>query len=166
MRGQLAEVREGTSYIGPSDTGWERGAIINHYSDQCWGMCSGSNMTDNNGNLKKQEHWIQDGNGNVTAVFTQQFEYDGLNRLQRVYDGTNWQQPYVYDRWGNRKINDSPQNQGGTYGFGINNKAFTVDTDMTRERANQEQVQQHLPSTTVPVNLISRVCVLWKHWRS
>ena len=39
---------------------------------------SNTSMTDNNGNLKKQEHWIQDGNGNVTAVFTQQFDYDSL----------------------------------------------------------------------------------------
>jgi len=39
-----------------------RGAIINHYSNNCWDMCGGSNsttaMTDNNGNLKKQEVYI------------------------------------------------------------------------------------------------------------
>src|SRR5262249_9159400 len=50
-RAQLAEIRVSTSYIGPTDTNWNRGAIINNYSDQCWGMCSGSGMTDNNGNL-------------------------------------------------------------------------------------------------------------------
>src|ERR1043166_3882342 len=57
-RGQLAEIRESTSYTGPADTTWNRGAIINHYSDQCWGMCSGASMTDNNGNLQKQEVYI------------------------------------------------------------------------------------------------------------
>src|SRR5205085_1993025 len=29
-RGQLAEIRESTSYTGPTDTNWNRGAIINH----------------------------------------------------------------------------------------------------------------------------------------
>ncbi|MGH9958769.1 MAG: hypothetical protein ACREBC_16830, partial [Pyrinomonadaceae bacterium] len=86
-RGQLSEIRVGTTYSGPTDGGWQRGAIINHYSGQCWGACNGS---DNNGNVKKQEHWIQDGNDNVTGIFTQQYEYDELNRLKRVYDGTNW----------------------------------------------------------------------------
>jgi len=45
VRGQLAEIRESTSYTGPTDTTWNRGAIINHYSDQCWGMCSGRTTT-------------------------------------------------------------------------------------------------------------------------
>src|SRR5205823_5267495 len=74
-RGQLAEIRAGTTYTSASDTGWERGAIINHYSDHCWGMCSNHEMSDNNGNLKQQDHWIQDGNGNVTAIFVQQYDY-------------------------------------------------------------------------------------------
>ncbi|MGH9905856.1 MAG: HNH endonuclease [Pyrinomonadaceae bacterium] len=120
-RGQLSEIRVGT---GPTDSGWQRGAIINHYSSQCWGACNGS---DNNGNVKKQEHWIQDGNDNVTGIFTQQYEYDELNRLKRVYDGTNWQQHYVYDRWGNRTIH-----QTNTWGFGINKKDFTVNTANNR----------------------------------
>ena len=51
-RGQLAEIRVSTT---PNDTSWNRGAIINHYSDNCWGMCSGSSMPDNNGNLKNQD---------------------------------------------------------------------------------------------------------------
>jgi hypothetical protein len=72
-RGQLAEIRESTTL---TDTSWNRGAIINRYSNQCWGMCAdpvtnpnptttrdGSNstvsMTDNrNGNLQKQEVYI------------------------------------------------------------------------------------------------------------
>jgi hypothetical protein len=58
----LSEIRDSTSYTGPTDTTWNRGAIINHYSNSCWGMCGGINgttsMTDNNGNLKKQEVYI------------------------------------------------------------------------------------------------------------
>ena len=38
-RGQLAEIRVSTSYTGPTDTTWNRGAIINHYSSQCPGAC-------------------------------------------------------------------------------------------------------------------------------
>lgn len=33
LRGQLSEIRVGTT---PNDTGWNRGAIINHYRDQTW----------------------------------------------------------------------------------------------------------------------------------
>jgi YD repeat-containing protein len=39
-RGQLAEIRESTSYSGVGDTTWNRGAIINHYSDT--GVCAGA----------------------------------------------------------------------------------------------------------------------------
>jgi RHS repeat-associated protein len=130
-RGQLSEIREGTTYSGPADTGWERGAIINHYSNSCWGMCGGSNsttaMTDNNGNLKRQEHWIQDGSGNVTAILTQQYEYDQLNRLKRVYDSTNWQQQYTYDRYGNRTIDS-----GNTWNVGTPSWNFGVDAATNR----------------------------------
>src|SRR5439155_14305870 len=81
VRGQLAEIREGTTYTGPDDTGRERGSVINSYSDTCSGVCSGHTMTDNNGNLKQQDHWIPDANGNPSAIFTQQYDYDSLNRL-------------------------------------------------------------------------------------
>lgn len=122
-RGQLAEIRAG---LTANDTSWQRGAIINHFSDTCWGMCAGLPMTDNNGNVKKQEHWVQDANGNVAGIFTQKYEYDSLNRLQRVFDGDpnapTWQQRYQYDRYGNRAINT-----GATWGTGINNTAFEVD---------------------------------------
>ncbi len=52
-RGQLSEIRVSThSILSPGlETNWNRGAIINHYSNQSW---AGSG-TDNNGNLKKQD---------------------------------------------------------------------------------------------------------------
>jgi len=56
IRGQLSEIRDSTSYTGPTDTSWNREAIINHYSDQFWGMCAGHTMTDNNGTVKKQDN--------------------------------------------------------------------------------------------------------------
>jgi len=122
-RGQLAEIRVGITYTGPTDSGWERGAIINHYSGECWGACGGLNMTDNNGNLRQQDHWIPDGSGGVQGLFVQSYTYDSLNRLQRVTEGSNWQQEYVYDRWGNRTIH-----QTNTFGLGINKKPFLVNT--------------------------------------
>jgi RHS repeat-associated protein len=127
VRGQLSEIRESTSYTGPTDTTWDRGAIINHYSNTCWGMCSGSSMTDNNGNLKKQDVYIPGG-----ALFSQFYSYDSLNRLQSVReDGpsgpANWQQAYAYDRYGNRTID-----QTNTYGAGIPKPNFTVNTANNR----------------------------------
>jgi RHS repeat-associated protein len=125
-RGQLAEIRESTSYTDPNDTTWNRGAIINHYSNQCWGMCSGSSMTDNNGNLQKQEVYIP--NDDQISSYTlrwQQYDYDSLNRLnwvREIKDNVEqWKQQFTYDRWSNRTIN------GVTYGVGINNKSFSVD---------------------------------------
>jgi RHS repeat-associated protein len=135
-RGQLAEIRVGTTYTGPNDTGWQRGAIINHYSYQCWGMCGGSNsttsMTDNNANLKKQDVYIPD-NDPMTSYTTrwQQYEYDSLNRLQWVREISGeseiWRQSYLYDRYGNRTID-----QASTWGAGIPKPNFGVDTSTNR----------------------------------
>jgi YD repeat-containing protein len=113
-RGQLAEIRASTSYTGPSDTTWDRGAIVNSYSNSCTGVCSGSSMTDNNGNLLKQQIYIPG-----HTMRWQQYDYDSLNRLnsaREVLDGgaEQWKQQFTYDRWGNRTINT-----GVTYGVGI-----------------------------------------------
>ena len=122
-RGQLSEIRVSTSYTGPTDTSWDRGAIINHYSGQCWGACNG---TDNNGNLRQQDHWIPDASGGVQGLFVQNYDYDSLGRLLRVRE-SDWQQEYVYDRWGNRTIN-----QANSWGVGINRKNFGVNTANNR----------------------------------
>jgi len=126
-RGQLAEIRASTSYTGPTDTTWDRGAIINSFSSSCTGVCSGSNMSDNNGNLVKQQIYIPS-----QTMRWQEYNYDSLNRLnwaREVLDGgaEHWKQQFTYDRWGNRTINN-----GVTYGTGINNKAFTVNTANNR----------------------------------
>jgi RHS repeat-associated protein len=129
-RGQLSEIREG---ITPNDTNWERGAIINHYSNSCWGMCGGSQsttaMTDDNGNLKKQDVYISGG-----ALFTQFYAYDSLNRLQSATEDNpngpaNWKQSYIYDRYGNRTID---QNSANTYGNGIPKPNFDLETGTNR----------------------------------
>jgi len=140
-RGQLAEIRESTSYASTSDTTWNRGAIINHYSDTCWGMCGGSNstttMTDNNGNLQKQEVYIPNNDALPTTSSTtwyQQYSYDALNRLQRVHEftgnsTTEWQQEYSYDRYGNRTINGATDK---TFGNGVNSAQMSVSTATNR----------------------------------
>ena len=123
-RGQLAEIRTSTSYTGPADFDANRGGIVNHYSSQCLGICSGSSMTDNNGNLRKQEILLP---GQPTRL--QEFEYDSLNRLtsavEKISNTTQWSQQFNYDRYGNRTITAAS-------GEGVNNKAFTINTANNR----------------------------------
>jgi RHS repeat-associated protein len=152
-RGQLSEIRESTSYTSPTDTTWNRGAIINHYSDSCWGMCwdttNGSqSMTNNNGNLKKQEVYIPLNEQLQNAPYTtwyQQYDYDSLNRLQRVHEytgstQTDWQQEYVYDRYGNRTISGDVTK---TYGLGVNNVQTSVSSATNRMYGPGETDSNH-----------------------
>lgn len=132
-RGQLAEIREG---LTPNNDSFQRGAIIN-FNSTCWGMCYlngvSQSMPDNNGNLKTQEYWIQDGNGNVIGIPAQQYEYDQLSRLKRVYEGSptqpTWQQRYAYDRYGNRRIDlasglSNPTNLAAVVSNTITNRMY------------------------------------------
>jgi RHS repeat-associated protein len=128
-RGQLAEIRESTS---ANNSSWNRGAIINHYSNNCWGMCTNQNMPDNNGNLKRQEHWIPDKEaGFPFQTFTQVYQYDDLNRLRSVSETRyvndanptfSFTQAYSYDRYGNRSIDQA----GTTPDAGINTSQASV----------------------------------------
>ncbi len=131
-RQQLSEIRVSTT---GGDTSWNRGAIINHYSTQCWGMCSGSAMTDNNGNLIYQDNYIPN-NDQVSSYVTwrDQFTYDYLNRLTQVHEATgnsslDLQQTFVYDRYGNRTINN---NSGVTYRTGLPSMQASVDINTNR----------------------------------
>lgn len=125
VRGQLSEIRVATT---PNDTFWNRGAIINHYSDQSW---AGSG-TDNNGNLRKQDIYIPNDEAisgfSLTTFF---YYYDALNRLDltsEVRNGANsFVQDYDYDRYGNRTINAA-----NTWGNGVGNKQFAVDAGTNR----------------------------------
>lgn len=129
-RGQLSEIREG---LTPNDTSWQRGAIINSYST-CGGMCGGINSTtpmpDNNGNLKTQQVFIPQVDDATYEqhydLFSQTYQYDSINRLQSVAEGS-WQQTYGYDQYGNRKITSAT-------GAGINNTASAVVQNTTTNR--------------------------------
>jgi RHS repeat-associated protein len=104
VAGQLAQVRVGTEH--PDQSWWNRGAIINHYSNQSWA----GDGTDNNGDLKRQEVYVpldeQISSHRSTAQF---YGYDELNRLKSVEEKlgaeVSFAQTYDYDRWGNRTIN-------------------------------------------------------------
>ncbi len=136
-RGQLSEIRASTSWTGPNDVTWNRGAIINHYSDSCSGMCGGSNSTtpmiDNNGKLKKQDVYIPNNDQIPTTDYTlrsQQYSYDKLNRLLWVRETLNsadqWRQWFSYDQYGNRTIDTGPEPNDShlrTWGA-VNNTAF------------------------------------------
>jgi RHS repeat-associated protein len=132
-RGQLSEIRESTT---GGDTSWNRGAIINQYSNNCWGMCGGSNsstsMTDNNGNLKRQDMYIPD-NDQISSYksWVDNYSYDNFNRLTQVSEDTgnssyNWQQSYTMDRWGNRKIDYNNTSSG------LPRPQFDVDPNTNR----------------------------------
>lgn len=136
VRGQLWNVRLATT----SDAeGWNRGMIVNHYSQAAWTQGWGASGADNNGNLLRSHYYIPNtdqpdvNNAATYALYYQDYEYDALNRLTKVTEtsSANWQpqyvQAYAYDRWGNRQINSSQ-----TWGTGINNKQFTVDTTTNR----------------------------------
>jgi RHS repeat-associated protein len=126
-RGQLAEIREGRS---ANDDSYQLGAIINFY-DTCWGQCSGQNMPINNGNLRTQQVYIprdeNPGYQNRTDMFSQGYDYDALNRLLSVEEGS-WRQKYHYDRFGNRTIDTNPNETHG----GVNNLGFAVEPGTNR----------------------------------
>ena len=116
---------------------WNRGRLILHYSsNHLWGQSG----TDNNGNVRFAETWIPPANATLDQtqmLIEQAYSYDALNRLSSVTEQKQeapnfvWQQQsqqaYSYDRWGNRNINAAQ-----TWGTGINNKVFAVDTATNR----------------------------------
>jgi hypothetical protein len=119
---------------------WNRGRLILYYSsNHVWGQSG----TDNNGNVRFAETWIPPENATLDQTETlseQSYEYDSLNRLKSVTEhrisvsnGWVWQpqfkQSYNYDQYGNRTIKTGPSD---TWGTGINNKAFTVNTSNNR----------------------------------
>ncbi len=129
-RQQLAEILVNTT---GNNSDWNRGKILNQYSLQCSGVAC--NATDNNGNLRKQEVFIPlDEQSLASTSWYQQYDYDELNRLKRVHEytgvgGLDWQQEYLYDRWGNRTIDDGVTK---TFGTGINNTKFEIDAATNR----------------------------------
>jgi RHS repeat-associated protein len=136
IRGQLFDTRL-SSVDDPWD--WNRGRLINYYSsNHLWGQSG----TDNNGNVRFAETWVPPANATLDqpdTLWEDAYTYDPLNRLisvaeQKTSVAGGWgswtqqfRQQYTYDPYGNRTI-DAAQ----TWGTGINNKQFTVDTATNR----------------------------------
>jgi YD repeat-containing protein len=95
-RGQLTDIRVSTS---SNDDSWNRGKISNSYG-----------TTSNNGNLLQQNIYIPTNDQGTTSVsWYQTYTYDSLNRLKVVGEWNSagmgmWGQHFVYDRFGNRTI--------------------------------------------------------------
>src|SRR5258705_3687269 len=92
-------------------------------------------MTVNNGNLRRQEIYIPGG-----PTFAQTFEYDSLNRLQSVSEGSSLRQEYVYDRYGNRTINGDVLK---TFGNGVNSIQTSASTATNRMYGPNETDTNH-----------------------
>jgi RHS repeat-associated protein len=150
-RGQLFDIRLGTdpNPLYESDDlsawqnaagSWNRGALKLYYSTLDGCHVYGNSGTNNNGNPLRMDHHIplDDAVSNFVASIDK-YDYDPLNRLKSatelsytkgpsgedIYQG-GFRQAFIYDRWGNRTID-----QALTTG-GVNEKAYTVDTATNR----------------------------------
>jgi RHS repeat-associated protein len=132
IRGQLWDVRVATG--SDVNGSWNRGCLQMFYEST---YTHGASGPGNNGNVLKTNHYVpMDESSSTWAIHDQFYSYDSLNRITSVaeYFISNTQpftqtslQTYAYDRWGNRNINATQ-----TWGRGINNKEYTVDSTTNR----------------------------------
>ncbi|HKO35499.1 MAG TPA: hypothetical protein VJV21_03410, partial [Pyrinomonadaceae bacterium] len=117
-RGQLWDMRASTVSFATDPANGDRGAIVNHYSNT---FTQGGSGSDNNGNLLRQENYIPG-----SSFFQDNFAYDSLNRLSSIAEKLNgtgtdsFKQVYVYDRWGNRTIDQVNTANAPKPNFGVN----------------------------------------------
>lgn len=110
LRGQLYDVRLSTHSMQEDRWNWNRGALVNYYTQQ-GGWVGGGEGTDNDGGVRLSQHWVPANDQVSSYTWTNQYyEYDSLNRLKWVKEQQNGgpytgEQHYSYDRWGNREIN-------------------------------------------------------------
>ncbi|HEV2708128.1 MAG TPA: hypothetical protein VGV59_19585, partial [Pyrinomonadaceae bacterium] len=140
VRGQLYDVRLSTYSLKSNEWDWNRGALVNYYSNNFqWGGAPGAHGSgaDNNGNVLRSETFVpSDDHISAFTASRNSFSYDALNRLSSVVESrfTNWTdtptpqfaQSYDFDRYGNRTINTSQ-----TWG-GIAEPQLAVDSDTNR----------------------------------
>ncbi len=140
-RQQLYDIRLGTSV---TDNGapatWNRGDLRLYYGTNP--NAFGNDGTNNNGNVWRAEHVVPlDDAVNNYVDSVSYYSYDELNRLTSVVESPlaswvssyggylpqSYAQRYNYDRYGNRTLSTT-----GTWGIGINRKAFTAKTANNR----------------------------------
>ena|GEM_PF-2785365 len=138
LRQQLYQVQVGTGSSG--NPMWDRGKLYTYYAGSL--AAPTSEGTNNNGNVIRSDHYIQvPSNPNEWVLEYQEYNYDSLNRLTKTSGklggspGSGWgwgnefAQSFLYDRWGNRTIDQNPAN---TWGAGINKAAYTSNTATNR----------------------------------
>jgi RHS repeat-associated protein len=82
--------------LGTVSGGNDRTEIKYHFSAQ-----------KNNGNVIKQEIRRKNVATSTTASWTQNYEYDGVNRLKKASETSGWSRTYGYDNFGNRHVSAS-----------------------------------------------------------
>ena len=168
-RGQMFDSRLGTDGNAVYDvenpavwrwaTGtWNRGAIrlyysstVNDYDDY---TTSGGALVNNNGNVYRMEHFVP-GNDSVTtySLSIDKFTYDALNRILDIQEykqtesigetALNLKQIYLYDRFGNRRVDTVNSN------FPVFNSPFNVDQATNRLLA---------PNGTISYDVVGNHC--------
>jgi RHS repeat-associated protein len=138
-RGQLYDVRVGTN---PGDEWtWNRGALRFYYSTD---YAYGEGGLNNNGNVWRMDHFIPLDEGTTDWVASvDYYGYDALNRITGIWEqsysyvggamtfnGSIFTQQYLYDRWGNRTVNNAVSNVPGVF-----NLPLEVETTTNRLRA-------------------------------
>ncbi len=136
-RQQLYDIRLGSNTDGMgTEWTWNRGALRLFYNSDLsdYGTPSGAN---NNGNLYRVDTFVPT-NDTATewAMSLDYYGYDHLNRITGIWENkqahnlaettTNLTQQYVYDRYGNRTVNNAVST------FPVQNSPYNVTTASNR----------------------------------
>lgn len=139
IRLQNYDIRLGTS--STNEWGFDRGALFYYYSsDYHWDGDGTTGATGNNGNIWRAHHFFPLDNGvQEWVIATQYYTYDAFNRLKDVeefsetylsgvynYSSSVFKQIYLYDNFGNRRI-DATNSTGP-----INKKAYDINKATNR----------------------------------
>ncbi len=134
-RQQMYDIRLGTGSADDwSSATWNRGAIRLFYDSN---FAFGNGGTNNNGNVYRMDHFVPTNESATTyAMSLDYYQYDALNRITGIWENkqsdtmgetsTGLTQQYVYDRYGNRTVNNAVSN------FGVFNLPFNVDQTTNR----------------------------------
>ncbi len=132
VRGQLFDTRLSTLSLQQNEFDWNRGCLATYFGGYAWGQSGPLN----NGNATMQQHVVPFNDSITDYSYTQDaYSYDTLNRLSSTNEvhggpwgvsGQDYIQTYVYDRYGNRTVN---QGQTST---NVPRPNYTVDTNTNR----------------------------------
>jgi len=128
-RQQLYDVRLGTGVNDGQGTEWtwNRGAIRLFYGSN-WAYGNGG--VENNGNITRMDHFAPTNEAASTwSMSLDYYQYDALNRIKGIWENraahnqgetsTGLTQQYLYDRFGNRTVNNTVSNFPGVFNGGM-----------------------------------------------